>query len=217
MLAPNLITLFRLCLVFVSVGLFGHGARASAAALVLLVITIWLDALDGYVARRYACASDTGAAFDIAADRIVENVYWIFFAVSGLISFWIPLIVIARGGLTDFLRALAFRQGQNAFGENTMMRTWWGRLLTGSRWSRAAYGVIKCAAFFALGARLALKDILREFPAWRELWTAGVLGGLQAVALALAVAAVACCLVRGVPVMIEGLRFFRKAPVMGLR
>lgn len=209
-MSPNVITTARILIAFVSVGLFRHGFYANVAALFLLVTAIALDAVDGWVARRSGRASEAGAAFDIAADRIVENIYWIFFAAAGLISFWIPMIVIARGCLTDFLRALAFTQGQTAFGEKTMMQTWWGRLLVGSRASRAAYGSVKCAAFFALGARL----ILDEAPAWRALLAAGVIDGLKLGALALAVAAVVFCVVRGVPVIIEGLRFFRKSPAV---
>jgi phosphatidylglycerophosphate synthase len=205
-MSPNLITLVRILTAFISVALFRHGFWANSAALVLLMMTLTLDAVDGYVARRSGRASDVGAAFDIAADRIVENVYWIYFASAGLIIFWIPAVVIARGCLTDFLRAIAFTQGQTAFGEKTMMQTWWGRLLVGSRWSRAAYGVVKCAAFFALGLWLALA----EAPAWRAMLTAGLVKGLYLGAMALAIAAVALCIMRGAPVIIEGLRFFRK-------
>ena len=207
MLTPNQITLLRLALVFVSIGLFRLGSYASLVALALLVITLGLDAADGFVARRFRLSSDAGAAFDIAADRIVESVYWIFFASSGLISFWIPTIVIARGGLTDFLRALAFRQGQTAFGEKTMMQSRWGRLLASSRGSRAAYGIIKCAAFFVMGVWLALND----FPTIRAALSFGTIRVLYLGAITLAVMTVAMCVLRGVPVIVEGMRFFAKS------
>jgi phosphatidylglycerophosphate synthase len=212
LLSPNLITLVRVGVAFVSVALFGRGLYANVAALALLVVALVMDAVDGYIARRLKLTSDIGAAFDIAADRVVESVYWIFFASAGLISFWIPAVVIARGCLTDFLRAVAFTQGRTAFGEKTMMRTWWGRALTGSRLSRAAYGVIKCAAFFLLGLWLTLVEAppLAGLPGWREFFAAEMIEVLHAAALALALAAVALCVVRGVPVLIEGARFFRE-------
>jgi phosphatidylglycerophosphate synthase len=211
---PNQITLVRLALVFVSIGLFRLGSYASLVALVLLVITLGLDAADGFVARRLGLSSDAGAAFDIAADRIVESVYWIFFASAGLISFWIPILVIARGGLTDFLRAIAFRQGQTAFGEKTMMHSRWGRILASSRASRAAYGVIKCGAFFVMGAWLALND----FPAVRAALSAGAIRALYLGAIALVATSVAFCILRGIPVIVEGMRFFAKSqpvPTLG--
>lgn len=209
-MSPNLITLIRVFLAFVSIALFGAGAVGSVIALFLLVVTLALDAVDGYVARRRGQSTDVGAAFDIAADRIVESVFWIFFAASGLISFWIPIIVIARGGLTDFLRTIAFTQGQTAFGEKTMMQSWWGKLLVGSRASRAAYGIVKCAAFFALGLWLTLANA----PAWRAMLAAGLVEGVRIGALALAISTVVFCIVRGVPVIIEGFRYFRDDLVM---
>jgi phosphatidylglycerophosphate synthase len=208
-MSPNLITLIRLVLAFVSIALFRAGSYATVAALVLLVVTLALDAVDGFVARRKLRSSDAGAAFDIAADRIVESVFWIYFAAAGLISFWIPVIVIARGGLTDFLRAIAFRRGQTAFGEKTMMRTGWGRLLTGSRASRAVYGVVKCAAFFALGLWLTLANL----PEWRQIVSGQadfLMNGVRIGAGSLAISTVVFCVARGVPVIIEGLRFFRE-------
>lgn len=204
-MSPNLITLIRVFLAFVTIALFSAGPIACVIALALLVVTLALDAADGYVARRRGQSTDIGAAFDIAADRIVESVFWIFFAAAGLISFWIPIIVIARGGLTDFLRTIAFTQGQTAFGEKTMMQSWWGRLLVGSRLSRAAYGIVKCAAFFALGLWLTLANA----PAWKAMLAAGLMEGVRIGAIALAVSTVVFCVVRGAPVIIEGMRFFR--------
>ncbi len=195
-MSPNQITLLRLLLAFLCIALFHAGAIAGVAALVLLFVVIALDGVDGYVARRQGSTTEVGAAFDIAADRIVESVFWIFFAAEGLISFWIPIIVIARGGLTDFLRSIAFAKGQTAFGEKTMMQSRWGRLLVGSRASRAAYGIVKCAAFLSLGGWLLLRQAQIDLSAVRF----GAIG--------LAVVTVVFCLVRGVPVMVEGMRFF---------
>ena len=208
-MSPNLITLVRVFLAFVTIALFGVSGYASLAAVVLLVLTLALDAVDGYVARRDGRTSDIGAAFDIAADRIVESVFWIYFAATGMVSFWIPVIVIARGGFTDFLRMIAFTQGKTAFGEKTMMETWWGRMLVGSRASRAAYGIVKCAAFLTLG----VWRMLVITPEWQTL-VAGLMPGVRLGALALAVVTVVFCVVRGVPVLVEGVRFFRQELVL---
>lgn len=219
MVTPNQITLIRVFLAMAAIGLFHGGATTgsawgpylSLAGLWLLVVTIFLDAVDGYVARRRGQSTVFGATFDIAADRMVESMFWIYFAAVGLISFWLPVIVIARGGFTDFLRAIALAEGQTAFGEKTMMRTWWGRMLVGSRGSRAAYGILKCVAFVALGGWLTLAHA----PRWQAMLTAGLMQGVRFGALLLAGATVAFCLVRGIPVLIEGARFFRREPVAG--
>lgn len=210
-MSPNMITLVRVLTAFASVALFRTGPPGSLAALALLLATLALDAVDGYVARRRNLSSDVGAAFDIAADRIVESVYWVFFASCGLISYWVPIVVIARGGFTDFLRAIAFTRGRTAFGDKTMMETWWGRMLVGSRASRAAYGIVKCAAFFALGLWLTLAGA----PQWPAAVTAGLIGLIRFGALALAAFAVAFCVVRGVPVIVEGVRYIRDEGATG--
>ncbi len=208
-MSPNMITLIRVFMTFGSIALFEAGKKfgpyAGMAALVILILTLALDAVDGYVARRKGLTSDLGAAFDIAADRIVESAFWVYFASVGLVSYWLPVIVIVRGGFTDFLRSIAFAHGQTAFGEKTMMRTWWGRMLVGSRASRAAYGIIKCAAFFALGLWLALA----QTPAWQATLAGWLMTFVRIGALGLALATVIFCVVRGIPVIIEGARFFR--------
>lgn len=205
MLTPNRITLLRVMLAFASIALLSAGGVSSLIGLALLIAVLGLDGLDGYLARRTGQTSEAGAAFDIAADRMVESIYWLYFATAGLVSFWMPAIVIARGGFTDFLRMLALRQGLTAFGENGMMKTRWGRLLVGSRGSRTAYGVLKCAAFFSLG----LWQTLKTTPAWLA-WTGDAMAAIRFGSLGLAIAAVAVCLIRGLPVLIEGARFMRE-------
>ena len=52
-------------------------------ALALTIIAFALDGVDGYVARKFHEESKFGALLDIMGDRIVENTYWILFAVMG--------------------------------------------------------------------------------------------------------------------------------------
>ena len=143
----NLITLFRLILVFVVISLFGQHLYLDILLVALIGLILFLDAVDGYVARKLNQTSDFGALLDIVGDRIVECIFWVYFAVVGLIPIWIPVIVIARGFFTDGLRSAAFAQGKTAFGENTMMSSRWTRALTSSRISRSIYGIAKTIAF----------------------------------------------------------------------
>jgi hypothetical protein len=80
-----------------------------------------------------------------------------------------------------------------------MMKSRWGQILASSRASRAAYGIIKCAAFFVMGAYLALND----FPQVRAALSTGAMRAFYFGAIALAGASVAFCIVRGVPVIVE--------------
>jgi hypothetical protein len=82
---PNKVTLLRVAVGFAAVSLFGRGAWASFAAVALTVAAIALDAMDGHIAWRKNLATPMGAQLDILGDRMIENVYFTYFAVVG---FW---------------------------------------------------------------------------------------------------------------------------------
>ena len=130
---PNKVTFLRVAVGFAAVSLFGRGAWANFAAVALTVTAIALDALDGHIARRRNLATPMGAQLDILGDRMIENVYFTYFAVVGMVSLWLPVFFFARGATTDFLRALAMRAGHSGWGANAMLQTWWGRALVASR------------------------------------------------------------------------------------
>ncbi len=202
-MTPNQVTLARVGMAFVAVALFGRrGWPANLTALGLTVAAIALDAVDGYLARRKNLATPFGAQLDILGDRVIENVFFTYFAVCGAISFWVPVIFFVRGTMTDFLRALAAKEGRVGFGKNSMLESRWARLLVASRASRFAYGALKCACFCYLGFE---RTLLRP-TAGTVLsadWTATLLLGAQVIVAA----TVAFCLVRGVPVLWEGRRY----------
>ncbi|MGC2814111.1 MAG: CDP-alcohol phosphatidyltransferase family protein, partial [Candidatus Acidiferrum sp.] len=166
--------------------------------------TIALDALDGHIARRKNLATPVGAQLDILGDRMIENVYFTYFAVVGMVSLWLPVFFFARGAATDFLRGMAMRAGYSGWGANAMLKTWWGRALVASRWSRGLYAGMKCLCFCYLGLELALTR-----------GPVALLGGMSADlhalvrmgAQVLTCATAAFCLLRGVPVLAEGWRY----------
>ena len=92
-MTPNQVTLTRVAAAFAAVALFtlfGNSLAADLAAVILTVAAIALDGLDGYLARTRDLATPLGAQLDILGDRVVENLFFTFFAVSGLISLWVP-------------------------------------------------------------------------------------------------------------------------------
>lgn len=148
----NLISLFRVILAFYLLVMLQYEVTPyfywTAVGLTLAVIL--LDALDGWVARKFNEASKVGSIIDILGDRIVENAYWIVFACYGWIGMWVPLIVMTRSFVCDTLRGLAFAEGCTAFGEDSMVKSAIGRFLTASRFSRAVYGGAKVVAFMTV-------------------------------------------------------------------
>lgn len=141
-MTPNQITAIRIVAAFAAVALFaffGQVLAADLAAVALTVAAIALDGLDGYVARARGLATPLGAQLDILGDRIVENLFFTFFAVSGLVPIWVPILFFARGTLTDFARAAAARYGRIEFGREGTIETSWARGLVASRASRGSY------------------------------------------------------------------------------
>ncbi len=190
----NLITLTRLLLLFVLVGMLYLAPPAwQLLDMPLLVLIIALDGLDGWVARRRGEASVFGSVFDIAADRVVENVLWIVLADLDLVPVWVALVFVVRGLLVDSIRCHGAGRGETPFG---MLRSPWGRFLVAGRFMRGLYGAVKAVAF---GWILLLQPWPALFP---ELWARWG-ESLQAVTDALILLAVALCLLRAAPVVAE--------------
>ncbi len=202
---PNKITLLRVAVGFAAVSLFGRAPWANLAAVALTVAAIALDALDGHIARRENLATPLGAQIDILGDRMIENVYFTYFAVVGMVSLWLPVLFFARGAVTDFLRGLAMKAGRSGWGAHAMLQSPWGRALVASRWSRGLYAGMKCLCFCYLGLELALA---RGPVALAGPLTADFHATIRAGALVLTWTTAAFCLVRGIPVLIEGWSYF---------
>lgn len=201
---PNKVTLLRVMVGFAAVCLFGRGAWANLAAVGLTVAAIVLDALDGHLARRKNLATPVGAQLDILGDRMIENVYFTYFAVVGMVSLWLPVFFFARGAATDFLRGLALRAGHVGWGSGGMLQTKWGGALVASRWSRGAYAAMKCFCFCYLGLELAFTH--GPVALFGEL-TLDARAAIRAGAQVLTWTTAAFCLLRGLPVLIEGWKF----------
>jgi CDP-diacylglycerol--glycerol-3-phosphate 3-phosphatidyltransferase len=203
-MSANMITLVRLLLVFVVVALFNINFYANLAMLIMTIIIIAMDWADGYVARKKGIASDFGALFDIAGDRIVENVLWIYFAVIGLVPFWVPIIVVVRGFITDFIRSIAFTKGKTPFGKKTMMDSTWAKALVSSRISRGIYAVSKVVAFCYLAGILTLKSAITQFSLSMPDTLMNVLLIIGAV---IVYVTIAMCIIRGLPVIWDGRKY----------
>jgi CDP-diacylglycerol--glycerol-3-phosphate 3-phosphatidyltransferase len=135
---------------------------------------------------------------------MIENVYFTYFAVVGMVSLWLPVFFFARGAATDFLRGLAMRSGHFGWGANAMLQTWWGRTLVASRWSRGLYAAMKCLCFCYLGLELALT---RGPVALLGGMSADSYGLIRIGAVALTWMTAGFCLLRGLPVLAEGWRY----------
>jgi len=212
----NKVTFLRVVVGFLAVCLFGGGAWANLTAVGLTVAAIALDAVGGHLARKKQTATPVGAQLDILGDRMIENVYFTYFAVVGMVSLWVPVLFFARGAATDFLRGLAMKAGHSGWGARAMLETWWGQALVASRWSRGLYAAMKCLCFCYLGLELALT---RGSVALVGQLAADVRAMIRAGAYALTWMTAAFCLLRGLPVLVEGWKYLagNAGPVGGAK
>ena len=190
----NLVAITRAMFAFLAVAILFHRSDLYLFGAVLTIVSILMDGLDGWVARRYGEVSRLGAVIDILTDRIVELTYWIAFAVLGWIPAWVPIVVAVRGLLVDGARAVAFERGLTAFGPTTMMRSRIGNFLVASRESRSAYGIAKAAAFTLMIVAYASALPPTAQPV------------VLTVALVCVYISVALCVLRGIPVLLEARR-----------
>lgn len=204
----NLITVVRLILLFVCIGMIYWGnAGVILAAIPLIAIVFAGDGLDGYVARKRKSTSQFGAVFDIAGDRIVENALWIIFAELQLIPVWIPLLVITRSFIVDGIRSVGLAEGKTPFGANNMMRSEFTEWLTAGRFMRTLYGYAKAFGFLFLTGlegyrhRDAPDSLIHQAYGWEP---------LRWVGWACVVTAVCLTVVRGLPVIYDASALWSK-------
>lgn len=170
----NTITFARLLLTFVVIMLFGRHRSLDIAIIAIIALIFTLDAVDGVIARKRNETSKFGEILDTLADRIIENTFWIYFTVRGLIPLWMPITVMARGVLTDNIR--------KSLGAP---KSGWTHVLTRSRTSRALYGGIKMFTFINLASATVFKNTVMEQGSF-----------------ILATIAVGFCLLRGLPFLL---------------
>ena len=191
----NLITIARFPLLLVVVLLlYGKDPSGRTTAVALTALLIFMDTLDGVVARRRNETTLLGSTLDIATDRAVEIVLWVVYAQLGLISVLIPLVVIVRGTLTDSIRNIAVQHGISA---HAMMRSRLGKWPVASSPMRTGYSLVKLIAFMTLAATLALQS---NRAVWDDVYQVGMIASWVAMAL---------CILRGLPVLVEAPAFFR--------
>jgi len=194
----NLITLSRLVLLaLVILILYFAPPYLQLFNVFLLILVFVSDGMDGYVARKRNETSLFGALFDVAADRIVELSLWVVFAHIGVIPVLIPLIYIARGIITDSIRASEAQSNQQT--PYATMKTRIAKIVVAGRFMRAFYAVLKAVTFCVL---ILLVPLPQLFPSSSQQFGSS----LEITGLILAIACVVLCIARGLPVITQFLR-----------
>jgi CDP-diacylglycerol--glycerol-3-phosphate 3-phosphatidyltransferase len=198
----NVLTLSRLGFLTICVWLLLYQTSAASRWLAfgLVLLIIFIDAIDGTIARKRGEATPLGSVLDIAIDRVVENVFWILLTYLGHVPVWGAILVVTRGILTDAVRGFGLAQGMTPFG---MMQTVWGRWLVSHRLMRAVSGTTKVITFAGWTGFMALQFV------WQDGSQASLMAALEQLLQVMTMVTIGVNLVRGVPVLVESRRFFK--------
>lgn len=120
---PNKLTISRILLALpFGILLYLPGLYAKIAALVLFLVMVATDILDGIIAVESGLTTVSGKFLDPVADKIMVSVALIVFVEFGLIPAWIAIIILAREFLVTGLRSIASSRGKvigaNIFGKS---------------------------------------------------------------------------------------------------
>lgn len=116
---PNILTLFRIVLVFVFIKLFLTATQNSmlAACFVFALASI-TDYLDGYIARKYNLITGFGKIMDPIADKFLILTALYLFAGARLIPVWMFVVISIREISITVLRLFALKRKDVLAAEN---------------------------------------------------------------------------------------------------
>ncbi|MDP3963875.1 MAG: CDP-diacylglycerol--glycerol-3-phosphate 3-phosphatidyltransferase [bacterium] len=122
---PNILTMLRIALVPpLAMTMLDDGA-SEWLAFGIFVLAAVTDGLDGYIARKYKCASTFGRVFDPIADKILVGTALVILAMRGSAPLWMAGVIIAREAVMIVLSWIVKRQSRlvsvNALGKAKMI------------------------------------------------------------------------------------------------
>lgn len=127
---PNKITMSRIILSFVVMGILLFPFEASGITLpklfiseslvvdikyfiagALFIIASLTDFIDGYMARKRNLVTDLGKMLDAIADKVLVNSVLIIMASQGFIHAVIPVVIVTRDIIVDTIKMIAGSKG----------------------------------------------------------------------------------------------------------
>ena len=119
---PNRLTLLRILMIPLCLGLWAAGYSVWAAAVFALAAAT--DFLDGYIARKKNMVTVFGKFADPVADKILVLTAMIFLCFDARLPAWAVSIVAARELMVDGLRLVSAGKG------NVIAAGWLGKIKT---------------------------------------------------------------------------------------
>ncbi|MBF0331469.1 MAG: CDP-diacylglycerol--glycerol-3-phosphate 3-phosphatidyltransferase [Candidatus Omnitrophica bacterium] len=116
---PNLLTLMRFFLTCIFVIFVQQGADSAGWAMLVFVIAIATDFMDGYIARRYDLITPFGKIMDPMADKFLTLAAFFMLAFEGLFPLWMVVVIAVREMLVTASRIQYMTRGQVIPAEQT--------------------------------------------------------------------------------------------------
>lgn len=142
---PNILSIIRICLVFVFLALFF--TDNVLLALIVFLVAGATDIIDGYLARKYNWVTALGKILDPVADKLMQCTVLICLLIGGYIPVWfvIPFFVKEIGTLC--IGAIVIKR-RNV----TVVSRWYGKLTV-------------CLFYATITASVLFADFFGEHPA----------------------------------------------------
>jgi cardiolipin synthase len=118
---PNILSIIRICLVFVFVAVFFTGHIYTAMFIFLLAGAT--DVVDGYLARRNNWITDLGKILDPFADKLMQCTVLVCLCIKKLIPIWFVIPFFVKEFVTLLLGAIVIKRRSVA-----VVSKWYGKL-----------------------------------------------------------------------------------------
>jgi len=117
---PNQLTVARLVLTFVFVGVLSVDGLSHSGTIALAVFSIaaYTDLLDGQIARARNLITNFGKLMDPLADKVLMCAGFVMLCEEGFFPAWIVVVILAREFLVTGLRLVASAEGIVLAAEN---------------------------------------------------------------------------------------------------
>ena len=117
---PNVLSIIRICLVFVFVALFFNDMVIPA--LIVFLVAGATDVVDGYLARKYNWITNLGKILDPVADKLMQCTVLICLYIGGYIPIWFVIPFFVKEFCTLLLSFIVIKRRSV-----TVVSTWYGK------------------------------------------------------------------------------------------
>lgn len=117
---PNVLSVIRICLVFVFIALFF--SDNIIAALIIFLLAGATDVVDGYLARRYNWITNLGKILDPVADKLMQCTVLVCLCIGKYIPIWFAIVFFLKDFCSLLLGFIVIKRRSV-----TIVSKWYGK------------------------------------------------------------------------------------------